>query len=381
MASLVSRRVLWTAAALWVLGAAGYLAQDRLAGMLPVPAREDAAVVARPAQPVRVTRVTLAAQERTTTYTGTIRPQDEAPLGFRLPGKLTARLVTVGDRVTTGQVLAQLDDTDARLELAVAKAERDAAATDLDRATADLIRSRTLFANGHIAQAALDRAISGVAEAQSRADRAATAVALSANRLAYTTLRADSAGIVTATLAETGQVVAAGQPVLSLAETTRLDVVFSLPEQRRDRLDQVTATAVLWGQEDRPYDLTLRDVSPDVDPVGRTYRVRMTLVDADAAAALGRTATVRLTEAPAAAVIPLPMAAVLNDGSGSTVWRLAAGADHVDGVAVELVAMDGAVATVRGPLAEGDLVVSLGAHKLDPSRPVRVVETTDAPES
>jgi RND family efflux transporter MFP subunit len=381
MARSFTSKAIRAVAVLAALGAGGYAARDTAAGLLPKPAPEVAVVAERPAQPVRVTRVVFAAQDATETYTGTIRPQHEAPLAFRLPGKLIARAVEVGDRVAAGQVVAQLDDTDARLEREAAAADLAAARTDLSRAEDDLARSRDLFAAGHVAQAALDRAISAAAEAQSRADRAARTLDLAENRLTYMELVAEAPGIVTATFAETGQVVAAGQPVLTVAATDPLDVVFALPEQRRDLLDTATASAVLWGAEGAPYALTLRDISPDVDPAGRTYRVRMTLTAPDAAAALGRTVTVRLATAGGPPAATLPLAAVLNDGAGAAVWRLPPGAALVERVPVEVVAVDGRAALLRGRLAEGDIVVSLGGHKIDPARPVRVVETSPTPES
>jgi RND family efflux transporter MFP subunit len=287
----------------------------------------------------------------------------------------------VGDPVTAGQILARLDDTDARLELEAAEAEQAAARTDLLRAEADVARSRDLFAAGHVAQAALDRATSAAAEALSRADRADQMRALAANRLSYMNLVAEADGIVTGTRAEPGQVVAAGQPVLSLAEGDAVDVVFALPEQSRALLETAGATAELWGVSGKEYALSLRDISPDVDPVGRTYRVRMTLTAPDAEAALGRTVTVRLTTSGTQPAAALPLAAVVNDGAGAAVWRLPPGTDRVERVPVDLSTIEGDLALVRGPLVEGDVVVSLGASKVDSSRPVRVVETAPSPES
>lgn len=368
----------WALAALAALGGAGYALRDRLAAPRPEVA---VAAAERPAQPVRVTRVHLASNSLTQSYTGTIRPQHEAPLAFRLAGKLVSRLVEAGDTVAAGQVVARLDDTDARLQLATAEDERRAARTDLSRAKAEVSRSRDLFAAGHVAQAALDRATSALAEAASRADRAERAVRLAANALSYMALVAETDGIVTATEAEAGQVVAAGQPVLTLAAAGARDVVFALPEQRRGMLEGATARATLWGAEGAGYALTLRDISPDVEPVGRTYRVRMTLQGPGADAALGRTVTVRLALPAGPPAATLPLAAVLNEGTGAAVWRLPAGADRVERVAVRVAGIDGQVARVEGGLAEGDLVISLGAHKIDPARPVRVVETAAQPES
>jgi RND family efflux transporter MFP subunit len=322
MARSFVRTVGWTFAVGVALGSVGYGARDYLADLLPQSAPAAAVVAERPAQPVQVTRVAFAAIEAPETYTGTIRPQHEAPLSFRLPGKLVARLVEVGDRVAAGQIMARLDDTDARLELEAAAAYLAAARTDLARALADVTRNRELFALGHVAQAVLGRADSAAAEAQSRADRAGLSQTLAKNRLSYMELVAEGPGVVTETVVEAGQVVAAGQPVLSVAATDRLDVVFALPEQRRDLLDTATASAVLWAAEGAAYALTLRDISPYVDPVGRTYRVRMTLTNPDAAAALDRTVTVRLATAGGPPAATLPLAAVLNDGAGAAVWRL-----------------------------------------------------------
>jgi RND family efflux transporter MFP subunit len=339
------------------------------------------ATAARAAQPVRVTPVVYVSADRSDSYTGTIRPQQEVPLGFRLPGKVVERLVDVGDAVTAGQVVARLDDTDARLELEAAEAEQEASSTDLRRAEADLVRARDLFAEGHVARALLDRATSAAAEAASRADRAEQMRTLAANRLSYMELVAGADGVVTATLAEPGQVVPAGQPVLTVAETDTLDVVFALPEQQRDLLGTAEASAELWGVSGKSYALTLRDISPDVDLVGRTYRVRMTVTNPDAEAAFGRTVTVRLATDGGAPAATLPLAAVMSDGAGAAVWRLPEGAATVERVPVEIVALGDHVAQVRGGLSEGDLVVSLGAHKIDPTRPVRVVETAATPES
>lgn len=344
------------------------------------PAATDQATE-RLAQPVRVVPITFAAVEQVARYTGTIRPRHEAGLGFRLAGKIVARMAEVGDRVVKGQVIAQLDDTDARLERDAALAEAEAARVDLVRAEAEAIRSRALFASGHVAQAVLDRAASGAAEARSRADRAQRALALAENRLGYTALVADADGVVTATPAEAGQVVGAGQAVVYVAETDALDVVFAVPEQDRAQVTTATAQAELWGAEGPSYALTLRDIAPDADPVGRTYRVRMALVGPDAAAALGRTVMVRLVmgrDAPAARV---PLAALQNDGTGATLWRLTAARDRVEAVSVTLVDVDGSQARVRGDLRDGDMVIGLGAQKIDPARPVRVVETAPLPES
>ncbi|MBD1205278.1 MAG: efflux RND transporter periplasmic adaptor subunit [Rhodobacteraceae bacterium] len=366
----------------WALLAFGVMTLGGLAaaGAVMAPNAAPSATAERPAQPVRVTPVAFDASARIARHTGTIRPRQEVALSFRLPGKITARDVEVGDRVTAGQVIARLDDADTLLELELAQAEATASAIDLNRARADAARAATLFADGHIPKATLDRATSGEAEAAARADRAARALALAQNRLDYTQLRAEVDGIVIATPGEAGQVVAAGQPIVAVALDGAADVVFQLPEQDRALIGQATARAELWGDAVGSYALTLRDISPDVDPAGRTYRVRMAITAPDDRAAFGRTVTVDLLLPAEAPTATLPLAAVLNDGSGAAVWRVDPTGARVDRIPVEIVSLTDRTARLRGALAEGDRVVSLGAYKIDPARPVRVVETAPTPE-
>ena len=369
MARIFGRRA-WAILAFAVFSAAGLAAT----GALMVPWQSAASVPAeRPAQPVRVSVITFQPSEHVTTHTGTIRPRHEVAMGFRVPGKVISRLVEVGDSVTQGQVLARLDDTDARLQRDLAAAEDAAARVDHHRTQADVARSRTLFAEGHIAQAALDRAVSAEAEAASRADRAAQSLSLAQNGLAYTQLLADADGIITATPAEVGQVVAAGTPILSLALAGAVDVVFALPETDRALLTDSTARGAIWGDEATEFTLTLRDISPDVDPVGRTYRVRMAMDAPRIGADLGRTVTVTLSSGSRAPVASVPLAAVLDDGAGPGVWRVRG--DRVERVPVTIASISDSFATIRGALQDGDVIISLGAHKIDPARPVRVVET------
>lgn len=380
------RRIVWVvgiAAGVTAIGA-GVATQPRLLAALAAtgPAETPLSTPAAPAsvpQPVRATTVTPVPLAPATTFTGTIRPRHQGHAAFRVAGKVAERLVDLGDRVVPGQVIARLDDSDIRLTLEAAEAEVRSATTDLSRAEADEARSRALVDRGFVAQAALDRSVSGAAEARSRLDRATRARDQARNQLGYTVLRSDAAGIVTARQVEAGEVVQAGQPIVTLARTDTVEAEIALPEQRRATLDGARFAATLWGEEDTPHPLTLREISPDVDAVARTYRVRLSFDKPDDRMALGRTVTVALTPGtPEEDVVPLPLAAVLGDGKGASVWRIT-GETGVERVPVIMVTLRDDIALVRGPLAAGDRVVALGAQKIDPARPVRIVETTPPP--
>lgn len=133
---------------------------------------------------------------------GEIRARHETQLGFRVGGKIIERLVDAGTRVKAGQVLMRLDSGDTGLQSSSAVAQ-------YQLAEADTKRFRELRNKGFVSQFALD--------AREAALKAAAQAGLARNQSAYTTLRADHAGVIAATLAEVGQVVSVGQPVLRLA--------------------------------------------------------------------------------------------------------------------------------------------------------------------
>jgi RND family efflux transporter MFP subunit len=381
MVSLKTRRTaMWSIFLLSTMSLAGaYFAfRNEIKALLPKQVVAIEQAQERPAQPVRITQVVYSQLKTETIYTGTIRPNQEINLGFRLGGKLLERLVSIGDSVKAGQTLARLDDADGQLELQSIEAELTAAATELKRATSEAQRSRKLQAQGFVSRAAFDLATATQAEAQGRVDRATRARDLAINRLDYLVLKADSDGVVTTELAEAGQVVQAGQPILSIAATTYLNVVFAIPEHSRNSLETAKATAQIWDDAATDYELSLRDMSPDVDQTTRTYRVRMSFVAPDARATLGRTVSIKLSSPPQKPVAILPLAAVLNDGSGASVWRLTPDHNKVERIAVTVESVDESSVMINSGLIDGDFVVSLGAYKIDPSRPVRVVETTTA---
>ena len=150
-----------------------------------------------------------------------VRARYENDLGFSVAGKIVTRVVNVGDRVHVGDVVARLDPQDLKLQVESAEAEFAAATSNLAQAAADLERYTTLRARGYASVADFDRKKAAKDEAEGRLERAKRSLDLARNQLDYADLRADADGVITATLAEPGQVVAIGQAVVRLAHPRR----------------------------------------------------------------------------------------------------------------------------------------------------------------
>ena len=334
---------------------------------------KEAAQATTPPQPVQAMSVEFTQEARAWSYVGTVEPRYETSLAFRVGGKILERLVDNGQTVKPGDVIARLDTTDFELQVSAQQAELTAATASKSEADAALARYQTLFVEGHVAKAALDQRASGAAEAKGRQERAQRGLELARNQLAYGTLTADQAGVVTAVSVEKGQVVAAGQQVVKVARLDAVEVEVAIPENQIEDVRHATAAVEIWLASGALRPATLREVTPQADPASRTYRARFAIKEADGLT-FGRTATVKLTAEGQGKVVALPLSAVTNDGKGAKVWVLSADRTHALPLAVEVRAVEQNRVLVSAPFKSGDLVITLGAHILDPDKPVRLVE-------
>jgi RND family efflux transporter MFP subunit len=325
-------------------------------------------------RPVKVQRVAFEDAEAKREFVGVVRARYETDLGFRVGGKIVTRIVNVGDRIQVGDVVARLDPEDLKLLVQSAEAELAAATSNLAQASADFARYSTLKTNGWASIADFDRKKAAGDEAQGRLERARRSLDLARNQLRYADLRADADGVITATLAEPGQVVAIGQPVARLAHRGEKEAVVALPESWLAETRKSKATVRLWAERDRSFDAHLRELSPQADPATRTYAARFTIDNADDAVAFGMTATVTLSQAADTKVARLPLSAILNRGTGPSVYAVdAQGALALKPVTVTGFTEDAAL--VSSGVGDGDRIVTLGVQKLEAGLKVRTVES------
>ena len=337
-----------------------------------------------PVRSVKVTTVGEDARQSSVEYSGDVQARVESRLGFRVGGKIIRRSVELGQRVKAGQVLAQLDPQDFKLAEAASKAQLAAAATNRDLAAADYKRYKDLREQNFISSAELERRESTWKAAQAQYDQAQAQLSGQGNQSAYTNLVADAAGVVTAVDAEVGQVVAAGTPVVRIAQDGPRDVVFSVPEDKVMALQVGSAAQVLQWSNQTQVQGKVREVAASADPVTRTYAVRVAL-DAKDALPLGSTVSV----VPAALShagqknIKLPTSAFLRDGNSSAVWVLDPATMTVQLTKVEIVTADGNAVVVGSGLKPGMQVVIAGVHVLSPGQKVTLYQAArvDAPAS
>jgi RND family efflux transporter MFP subunit len=324
---------------------------------------------------VNVVRVAIGSINADVAYSGEVRPRYETNLSFRVPGKIVARAVEIGSVVKKGDVLAQLDPQDQQLNVRSAQSQLAATKFQYEQSKAELDRYDGLYQKKFISAMEFDRHKSGYDMDKARFEQAQAQLDVTSNQAAYTKLSADQAGVITAIPVEVGQVVAAGQTVMQLARTDNHEVVISVPENRLSELTAAKDIAIsLWADPSKMYRGRVREVSPSADPVTRTYTVKSSVLDADAAMKMGMTANVYLRRDKNAVAAVLPATALFQDNGHAAVWVVDKASNQVKLVPVEVGQyVEDKVAVLSG-LNPGDLVVRAGVHKLFAGEKVRVNE-------
>lgn len=321
-----------------------------------------------PQRPVLTRRVGVSGEGSGVAYTGEIRSRFETPLAFRVPGKITERLVNVGDTVKVGDVLARLDPVDARLALASAQSQADLAA-------AELRRYRDLRAKNFVSQSALDAKETAYASALSQAD-------LAKNQSAYTVLRADKAGVIDQVSGEIGQVVAAGQPVMRHSRLDTPEVAIAVPESRVAELRVGQPASIrLWADGQAGYRGRVRELAAVADAATRTYAARVTIDNPDGRFRLGMTARVEFANASernASAPYVIPLGALFQHEGKPAVWVV--GADQTVSLRPVVVQSYGETEVL---LADGvkpdDRIAIAGVHKLTSGEKIRAIDAQASP--
>lgn len=325
-----------------------------------------------PVRAVKVMKVGVSGVEAAHEYAGEVRARVESRLGFRVAGKIIKRQAEVGQRVKVGQLLAQIDPQDYKLAFEASSALVAAAATNRDLAAADYKRFAALKDQNFISGAELERRETTLKAAQAQLEQAQAQLKSQANQTGYANLVADVSGIVTAVEAEPGQVVAAGTPVVRIAQDGARDVVFNVPEDRlRETLVGTAVTVKQWAQEGQAQG-RVREVAASADPATRTFPIKVA-VDAKEAPALGSTVYVYPASSFAGVkVIKLPTSALFESGKASHVWVLDTASMTVKSTPVKIATADGNEAVIEGGLQPGMLVVSAGVHVLAAGQKVTI---------
>lgn len=339
------------------------------------PVQEDTAV-----RPVRAIQVGDVENLERRGITGKARAAQEVSLAFRVPGRVEQLTVDVGEDVKKGAVLGRLDPSSYKAEVARLKADQAKALAALANAVSQLERDQTLYQQGHIAKARLDRVQAN--EQEKRAQVASTAATLQRANLdlGYTVLKAPFAGSITAKFVNDFEDVAPQQPVLRLLDDSQIEMLIDVPENIITIIDQAQDVQVVFDAFPEvviPADI--KEISTEASQTTRTYPVTLIMDQPDGARILpgmaGR-ATARPPEGyQGSAGIVLPEAAVFTPEGGSDphVWIVDEAALTVSARPVSLGRIVPQGINILTGVEQGEWVVTAGAAYLTDGQSVRLL--------
>lgn len=327
-----------------------------------------------PARPVRSVMVEQHEVADPIVVTGHLRARDEVSLAFRIPGRVKERRVDVGDAVKAGQTVALLDPEVEQNSRNAAQADLFAAQAALDQSRANEKREKQLLTTKFISQDEYDLALRQLKTAEAQVVAAQAKLKSAEEQLGYTQLKSDVAGVITQKGAEPGEVVQAGQMVLSVARQGGRDAVFDMPGQViRDGLALRQQVDVwLADKQDLKTTGTVREISPQADPITRNYQVKVELGDLPSGMFLGATVVGRL-KLHAGQRIEIPSTALTMHENNPSVWvvdpkdKLV----HQRAIKIERYTPDSVV--VADGLNSGERVVTAGVQELHEGQLVKLL--------
>ncbi len=332
-------------------------------------------------RPVHIAIVRYDGARDASRYFGSVQARYEIEQAFRVGGKVTERRVDVGQTVREGDVLAVLDDVDYRLTEQATRQQLEAATARARQAESDARRLEALKVDGSVSESDEEHAQSNLRTSRAAAEAETRRLSLARNQVTYTVLRASSDGVVTSVQLEVGQVVAAGQPVIAIANEGEPEIVVDVPEAHLEAFKSARYRASLASAPDDLFEVSLRELSAQAAAQTRTYRARLNPTT-PRTLPLGATATLiaeRISSGPPVAAIPA--SAITQHQGKPALWAVRrTGAEPIGTVELVRVTVHGYRSDeilVSGPAA-GALIVTAGVQKMAPGLRVALPAATQS---
>ncbi len=296
-------------------------------------------------------------------FPGIVRAYKRANLSFDVPGRIVMLNAREGLKVQKGDVLAQLNDQDY-------KNKYQAALANMKEACLALERYEKLFEKGVIARAGLDRVEKAAAVAKAR-------MRIAEKAFENTKLKAYFSGTIAARYVENFQNIQAKQPIVSMEDTSILEIVVHVPEKsviktrKKDIVSMYASFDAIDGAAgSKKFSLDLKEISTKADPATRTYAVVFTMPGVKGYNIFtGMTAMVEITVMPrgekSRETIVIPVTAVMGNGNNNAlVWIYSPGNSTVSSRKVTIGEIVRDKIYVKSGLEGGEIIVTAGVHYL-----------------
>lgn len=292
-------------------------------------------------------------------YPGRVKASEEVNMAFQVAGKLKRIHVGDGETVRKGQLVAELDDRDYRIQLAAAEAEYNNVKADAGR----VIR---LYNEGATTASNYDKARYGLQQIAARYENCK-------NQMEDTKLYSPFSGKVQKHYYDAPAVVGAGMPVLCLVSGESLEIEINVPAKEYSSVGRDCRFEASFGfLQDKAVALRYLSTSPKAN-ANQLYTVRLAIAGNENGVAPGMNGMVKVYSRKGRSEgVSVPSSAIFSDDGKSCVWLLSGGVVGKRQVVVGDLRSDGTMTVLSG-LSSGDVIVTAGVHKLTEGQAVKVL--------
>jgi membrane fusion protein, multidrug efflux system len=331
--------------------------------------------------PVRTQTVSIVSHPHTESLTGEYRARVQSDLSFRIGGRISSRMVDVGDRVKTGDLLATIDSLQQTADVTAAVAALRSAEASLQQAAANARRIESLLPSQSATQSEFDDAKAAELTAQGSINISKSVLATAENQLSFTELRAPASGVIIARDAEVGQVVSAAQKVFTLAVDGEREAVFDAFQRHvSERPIDDKVELVLVSNPDVKAAGVIREIAPSIDRNNGTVRVKVAIPNPPDQMTLGAP-VMGIARFLPTNVVQLPWTALARQGNSPAVWVVDPNTQQVTEREVVVESYESGELLITSGLQAGEVVVTEGTQLIRPGQKIKSLNQTMTPVS
>lgn len=276
-------------------------------------------------RPVKYAEVSYSGIGQVRTFNGTARSDEEINLSFRTSGILTTLNISAGQKVLKGELLAQIDNSEARLSLEQSISSLNSSKANLNTSTSTLERTRTLFEKGSASLSDYENAKSSFASAKANYESAKRSVEIQKKQVGYGIIYAPADGIIAAKNVENNENVSSGSVIAILNAGTFMEIRLGMPENVINRVQKgMKVSAKFPALQGKAFDGIVNEIAPSVESGTATYPVQIKLSGETANIKSGMAANITFTfpKTDNQEMLIVPISAVGSDSKGNFVYLI-----------------------------------------------------------
>ncbi|RZT96858.1 RND family efflux transporter MFP subunit [Ancylomarina subtilis] len=276
-------------------------------------------------RPVKYAEVSYSGIGQVRSFNGTARSDKEINLSFRTSGILTTLNIAAGQKVHKGDLLAQIDNSEARLSLEQSLSALNSAKANLNTSTSTLERTKTLFEKGSASLSDYENAKSSFASAEANYESAKRTVEIQKKQVGYGIIYAPADGVIASKNVENNENVGAGSLIAVLNAGSFMEISLGLPENVINRVHKgMKITAKFPALQGKVFNGIVNEIAPSIESGTATYPVRIKLSGETSEIKSGMAANITFTfpKSDNQEVLIVPISAVGEDSKGKFVYLI-----------------------------------------------------------